>query len=264
MKATRPIWLLIDVSNWAYRDLHACGPTAHAMTTFSRRVMLCREAFDAERIVFVFDSGSSFRRDLDPAYKANRRERPAGLDELMESIREMALEWAFDFAKAEGFEADDCIATLARIGREHGRNVIMASSDKDLHQCLVDGWVNQLKAIRRHEGIVEFDWMTQSRLMDLHQLRPFQWVEYQMLVGDTSDNVRGCEGFGDVAAKQLLQRRTSLDRHFMAPLEAGLTPRLKNKLSQFRQCGDMERMRRLVTLRDDVPLPAGWYEVIAS
>lgn len=256
----KPIWLLIDVSNWAHKDLHGCGPGSIALRTFARRVELCEAFFKPERIAFCFDcSGPTFRSELDPCYKANRRKSPlVGLSELIDEIRDYAIENAHDIASCEGFEADDVIATLSTIGIDSERKVMIASSDKDLRQLLVAGQVILLRNIKRGKDRPEPEYFSAAHLLREYGLKPEQWIDYQALVGDATDNIRGCDGIGKKTAEQLLRAVGSLDEHYRDVWRAPITKTQARKLSEFRG-RDLELARKLVTLRRDVPLPACHY-----
>jgi hypothetical protein len=142
-------WLLIDVSNWAYKLLHTGGGPVGAVALFRRWLDLAVDKTEPERVVLAMDSerGQSFRRQLNPHYKAGRKEPPPGLGELIESIKQLAVDNCHDIAAAEGFEADDVIATVTRIGLESHRQVVICSSDKDLRQLLVRGRVMIFRSV---------------------------------------------------------------------------------------------------------------------
>lgn len=255
----KPTWVTVDVSGWAYRDYFAAGPGEKSFRNFVNRMELCRDTLRPERLILCFDSDGSFRRDLDAGYKAQRNERPAGLDALLRRIYVHAIEDGIDCVAADGFEADDCIATLTGIALDQGRRMVIASADKDCHQLLIAGAVTQLTHIARGEDGPELSYMTTAALMERHGLHPHQWIEYQMLVGDNTDNIRGCNGIGEKAAKELLTKCETLERYYRTPLVPNLTGRQRARLSDFRRHG-MDLARKLVTLRSDVPLPAGWFE----
>ncbi len=263
---SRPRWLLVDVSSWAYRDLFAAGPGAASLRNFTRRLDLCRQELRPQRIALAFDSDSSFRRQIDASYKANRRDAPLGLDELLKSIRQHALDHEIDCVQAAGFEADDCMATLAGIALDRGSRVVLASRDKDLRQLLIDGAVTMLLAAEYGQTYAEFDYFNARRLETEFELlpgvgmRPDQWIEYQMLVGDKTDDVAGVPGVGDVYAKAILGKCSTLSRFASAPYDPKIPATIRNRVLSFIHSPEADKMRRLVTLRHDVPLPATWFE----
>lgn len=261
---TKPKWLIVDVSNWAHRDLHGAGPGEACFHNFTRRLALCREEIRPVRIALAFDSIGSFRREFEPTYKANRRSAPLGLAELIKRIRQYAADHEIDCVEAPGFEADDCMATLTSIALDQGQRVILASRDKDLRQLLIGGGVNMLVEASHGKYAPNFQYYTAANLDEIHGLRPDQWIEYQMLVGDATDNVPGCPGVGEKYAKEILQKCSTLERFISRSFEANIPDTKRIAVLRFLKHGDAERMRRLVTLRHDVPLPAFWFEEVVS
>lgn len=206
------IWLGIDGTNWVHALWHAMGGQ-HVLPAFLRRVRILGEHVQATRLLVAFDR-RSFRHDLCENYKANRKEKDAGLVELLKEAETAATAVAVPVAEA-GYEADDCLATLAVLGRAAQRRVVLASADKDLYQCLVDGEVSLVRKIKTSgERITDADWMTAWTLGEQSEtagLQPYQWADYQALVGESGDNVRGCPGWGPVTARAALLKCKSLE-----------------------------------------------------
>lgn len=256
----KPKWLLIDVSSWAHPDLHAAGPGAASLSNFTRRLAMCREHLRPERVVLCFDSNTCFRSNIDPTYKANRRESPLGLPELIAGIRAHAREHELETVQCEGFEADDCMATVTGIALDQGQRVVLASRDKDLRQLLLGGAVNMLLSASHGTYAPKFEYYTAADLYERECLRPDQWIEYQMLVGDNADNIPGCIDIGEVNAKEVLRACSTLDRFKVHCFDAKISDSRRTKVLNFLRSGEAEKMRRLVTLRHDVPLPGYWFE----
>ena len=267
MNDRRPVWMLLDVSNWVHPDLHM-NPPERALHNFVQRVELVVQTLRPEQVAFCYDS-PSFREHVSSGYKANRRARPklAGLDWMLDETMTYAIEQSHDVAKIDGFEADDLIATLTRIGIESERNVVIVSSDKDLRQCLLSGRVTQLRSIDRKSARPQFNYMTERLLIEKEGLRADQWIDYQTLVGDSTDCIKGCEGIGDKTAKALLQAFGSLDRYYdrfySQPFHPKVCVRARKKLGAFRG-ESLQTARTLVTLRTDAPVPAAWMETAVA
>lgn len=264
----KPKWLVVDVSSWAHPDLHAAGPGAASLSNFTRRLTLCCDQLRPERVALCFDSGKCFRHQIDATYKANRKESPVGLAELIAGIRKHARDHEIDIVDCEGFEADDCMATLVSIALDQGQRVILASRDKDLRQLLLGGAVNMLlnvshgtptPKVEYSSQVPTFEYYTAADLQEQEGLRPDQWVEYQMLVGDSTDNVPGCIDIGGVNAKEILRACSTLDRFKIHSFDANISDSRRTKVLNFLRSGEADKMRKLVTLRHDVPLPAYWF-----
>ena len=144
---------------------------------------------------------------------------------------------------------DDCIATIVR----HSSNrIAIASGDKDLNQMLEPDRVTILRKCKRNFGNLQCDWMTAARLKKDTGLAPNQWVDYQTLVGDSTDKIAGCKGVGPKAAKALLSSCGSLDAFYAKPFGANITKSARAKVLAFKP--DREHVRSLVELRRDVPI----------
>ncbi len=150
-----------------------------------------------------------FRHDLYPPYKAHRKPKPAGLqaalDEAPQAVASLAVPCA-----VEGFEADDCLATLARYAVVAGGRAVLASPDKDLNQSLVPEAVVILRQFTLGaDGLRALDWWNAAGLEKHYGLRPSQWVDFQTLVGDSTDGVPGCR---DGARRRPCRRCRPRDR----------------------------------------------------
>lgn len=249
-----PIWLMIDGNNHVHRDYHAAG-IDRVGQVLDARIDNMIGKWNPERVMVAFDSGRCFRHQIVEDYKAGR-ERPADIDEAIEIAKEVAIGHAADVLAVAGFEADDIIATWTRMARRAGKKVLIASSDKDLHQLLEKGVVCQLTRFSRSFGSVSAEFINSDRLYEKYGVRPDQWVEYRMLTGDPSDNIGGVQGFGGKTAAKLLQTCGDLSLFFRSPFSADVTDRLRNRLLQAKDT--LERLRLLVSLRDDVPMPEYW------
>ena len=149
-------------------------------------------------IVFALEGGGrNIRKDIYKDYKANRQETP---QELLLQLP-IAIEWIekmqlIKIAK-EGYEADDVIASLAHIAKAKGIRTHIISHDKDLYQ-LIDDEVSWIDPVRQVE-------IRQEQCQQKFGVPPHLFIDYQSLVGDTSDNVPGIKGIGAKSACKLLR-----------------------------------------------------------
>ncbi len=247
---------LIDGSGYIFRAYHALpgfsrpkdGLPLGAVFGFSSMLWkLLSDARDGDRpthlAVILDHSGKTFRNDLYPLYKAQRPPAPEDLIPQFPLIRVAARAFGAPAIEKPGFEADDLIATYARLAAEQGAKVTIISSDKDLMQLvtdrieLFDGMKN--KPIRTPEVIEKFG------------VGPERVVDVQALMGDSSDNVPGVPGIGQKTAASLILEFGDLDS-----LLAGASTIKQDKRRQsLIDFADQARLSRdLVRLRDDVPL----------
>lgn len=242
------IWLGIDGTNWVHALWHAMGGQ-HVLPAVLRRVRILGDHVQATRRLVAFDR-RSFRHDLVDNYKANRKEKDAALVELLQAAEAAVAEVAVPVAEA-GFEADDCLATLAAVGRQAQRRVVLASADKDLYQCLADGEVSLVRKLQTcGDRLTKAEWMTAWTLGEQSAtagLRPDQWADYQALVGESGDNVRGCEGWGPVTARAALLKCGSLDGMLANVWSVPCSQAQRDALLRW-QTNGMDKARRLVRL----------------
>ena len=187
----------------------------------------------------------TFRSQLYPEYKATRDAPPEDLRPQVDRCLSILELIGVPVLGAEGFEADDVIATIVRSIRESTPDslVRIITKDKDLKQLLVEGRV-ELYDAHKDERI------TEASLKDDTGITPAQVVDMLTLMGDTVDNVPGVEGIGPKTAAQLIAQHGSLDEVLAHADE------IKGKRGEkLREAAPrLELSRTLVTLRDDVPL----------
>lgn len=181
-----------------------------------------------------------FRTQLDPTYKANREASPEDLGPQIDRIVSILELIKVPILRQRGFEADDILATLCRQYASDDLDVVLVSKDKDLDQLLGEH-------VRMYDPGKDLEIDATSMLTE-KGYPPEQAVEAQMLMGDSTDNIKGVTGVGPKKAAQLLQKYGSVQAIIDHADE--LTPKLRENVLAFRE--RMEVVRELVTLRRDV------------
>ena len=149
-------------------------------------------------LAVIFDAGrKSFRNDIYSEYKANRDEPPDDLVPQFPLVRDATRAFGVACVEKAGFEADDLIATYARLAREAGVKVTIVSSDKDLMQLVRDGEVELLDTMKNKH-------IATAEVIERFGVPPDKVVEVQALAGDSSDNVPGVPGIGVKTAAELI------------------------------------------------------------
>jgi DNA polymerase I len=207
-----------------------------------------------EYLAWVHDSGLSFRHETYPAYKATREklgeELQADFDRGMDRIAQVLQGFRIPIVVLPGYEADDVIGTLARLGTEAGLNVVVVSGDKDFQQLVRSGiWL--LNPGRGGAAAVEEHWVSVENATERLGVPPERVTDYLALVGDSSDNIPGVRGIGDKTARELVNSYGDLDSILShapeisakRPREALLTHEAEARLS-----------KDLVTIRQDLPV----------
>jgi DNA polymerase I len=207
-----------------------------------------------EYLAWVHDAGASFRDTLYPEYKATREkladDLQADFDTGLERVRELLRAYDIPIFAVEGYEADDVIGTMARLGAESGLDVVIVSGDKDFHQ-LVQPRVWLLNPGRGGPAAVDEQWVGMTNASDRLGVPPERVVDYLALVGDASDNVPGVKGIGEKGAVELITQFGALE-DILANVAAITKKRPREALET--QADAARLSKTLVTIHTDVPV----------
>ncbi len=249
----KPLVVLLDGNALVHRAYHAIPPLSsphgeptNATFGFTSTLLKVLADLKPEYGVIAFDIGRTFRHDLYPEYKATRAAMPDDLRAQFSRVREMAESFHLAVRVLEGYEADDILATLARSASEQGLETIIVTGDTDTLQ-LVNPHVKVLLSGHRFTDTKLYD---EAAIRERFGLEPHQLIDYKVLKGDTSDNVPGIPGVGDVTARKLLQQHGSVER-LLEHLDS-VDAKLRSKLEQRRE--ELARNRELIELKDRLPV----------
>ncbi len=246
---------LIDGSGFIFRAYYAQlrlrepmrradGTPTQAVFIYCNMLNKLRDDTEADAIAVVFDAArENFRNEIYPQYKANRAEPPEDLIPQFPLVREATRAFNVPAVELERYEADDLIATYARLAREKGMEVTIVSADKDLMQLIREG-VTMLDPITMQPIGVE-------RVLEKFGVPPEKVAEVQSLAGDSTDNVPGVPGIGVKTAAELINKYGDLET-LLAHTDEIKQPKRRQALIEN---ADKARLsHRLVTLKDDVPV----------
>ncbi|MBY0510318.1 MAG: DNA polymerase I [Rhodospirillaceae bacterium] len=252
---TRRRLYLIDGSGYIFRAFHALPPMTrpdgtpvNAVYGFSNMLMKLlddlRDHSVEELIAVVFDAKRlTFRNEIYKEYKAHRPEAPEELVPQFSIIRDATRAFNVCCLEMEGFEADDLIATYAKIAQADGIDVVVISADKDLMQLIRPG-VTMLDPMKNRT-------IGPDQVMEKFGVLPDKVIEVQALAGDSSDNVPGVPGIGVKTAAELINQYGDLETLLSKAGEIKQPKRRENLLAN----AELARIsKRLVTLKDDVPV----------
>ncbi|MBI2716274.1 MAG: DNA polymerase I [Rhizobiales bacterium] len=246
---------LVDGSGYIFRAYHALPPLTrksdglqvNAVLGFCNMLWkLLAEMKDDKptHLAVVFDkSEKTFRTEFYPEYKAHRPDAPADLIPQFPLIREAVHAFEIPCLEQAGFEADDLIATYARLACEAKATTTIVSSDKDLMQLVGN-------------GVTMYDTMKDRRIgaaevMEKFGVGPDKVIEVQALIGDSSDNVPGVPGIGVKTAAQLIGEYGDLETLLKRAKEIKQDKRRQSLIDN----AELARLsKRLVTLDRNVPL----------
>jgi len=243
---------LVDGSGFIFRAFHGLpmmtrpdGVPVNAVYGFASMLMKLMQDSTSDHLAVIFDAGrTTFRSEIYPAYKAHRPEPPEELVPQFALIRDAVRAFNVPCVELAGFEADDLIATYARLAREQGARVTIVSSDKDLMQLV-------------GEGVEMFDPLKNrvigpAEVFEKFAVAPDKVVDVQALAGDSTDNVPGVPGIGIKTAAQLITEYGDLESLLA---RAGEIKQPKRRESLIENADLARVSRRLVELRQDVPVP---------
>ncbi|MCK9907858.1 DNA polymerase I [Microbacteriaceae bacterium K1510] len=247
---------LVDGSSYIFRAYHALPPLTrksdglqvNAVLGFCNMLWkLLAEMKPEEKpthLAVIFDkSEKTFRNEFYPQYKAHRPEAPEDLRPQFPLIRDAVRAFELPCLEQLGYEADDLIATYARLACEAKATTTIVSSDKDLMQLIGN-------------GVVMYDTMKDKRIgrdevMEKFGVPPEKVIEAQALIGDSTDNVPGVPGIGPKTAAELIGQYGDLESVLAHAAEIKQAKRREN-LIQFAEQARVSK--RLVTLDQNVPL----------
>lgn len=260
----RPRLYLIDGYALIFRAFHALGGgaplrnargentgMAKGVSDFLRRLI---EKHKPDYLGWVNDAGSSGREELLEEYKANRvalpDEEQEDFDTGVERVHQLLEAYRIPVLSLEGWEADDVIASLARLGAERELEVCIVSGDKDLLQ-LVRPRVWVLNPWHGPPGRTTEKWYGVDNVHERLGVPAERVVDYLALVGDTADNVPGVKGIGEKGALALVERWGTVEA-MLDHLDEVEPTRARNALTQHAEAARLSK--RLVTLHDDLPV----------
>lgn len=254
----RPVLLAVDGNSLLHPQYHArkgtdrrCDDGTPTWALAGLLSALCRLAHgtQADAIVVGFDDPHTSRRaDLYPEYKAGRDDKDDDLVEQLEAAPRLLSGIGLSVHIPDGAEADDVLATAARVAADSGWNCLLATSDRDAFQLIGDG-----TAVLRPSGSGD-DYMTAAKLADKYGIRPEQYLQFAALRGDSSDNLPGVHGIGEKTAAKLLAEFDTVD-DALADLDRAADVIGKAKAGKLADhADDVSRNLRLMRLDDCLEL----------
>jgi DNA polymerase-1 len=250
-----PKLVLLDGHSLSYRAFYAlptdlatpAGQVTNAAYGFTSMVIRLwgDEAPDAAAVAWDLP-GKTFRSEAYGEYKAQREAAPDLFRSQLPLIREVNDALRIRQLSVEGFEADDVIATIAKLAGAEGWEVVVVTGDRDAFQLIGGG----TRVLYTRRGITDTVNATAAWVQERYGITPEQYVDYAALRGDPSDNLPGVPGIGEKTATKLIAGYGSLEGLFEHLDEQ--TPRLRQNLEASRE--QVFLNRTLSVLRDDVPV----------
>ena len=248
---------LVDGSGYLFRAYHALPPLTRksdglptgAVSGYCNMLWKLLEDMKGPdqptHLAVIFDAGEkTFRNDMYAGYKANRPPPPEDLIPQFPLVRDATRAFGVACVEMAGFEADDLIATYARVAREAGARCTIISSDKDLMQLVVDGQVELLDTMKNKR-------LASAEVLEKFGVAPDKVIQVQALAGDSVDNVPGVRGIGIKTAAELINQYGDLETLLA---RAGEIKQPKRRETLIENAENARISLKLVTLDDHVPL----------
>lgn len=197
--------------------------------------------------IAAFDlSAPTFRHKMYSEYKAGRHKMPDELAMQLPYAKKVLDALGFTVIEKEGYEADDIIGTVSKLGEDNGYFTYILTGDRDSLQLISDK-TNVLLAKNNETLTVDPD-----KLREMFSVDVSQFIDLKAIMGDSSDNIPGVPGIGEVGAVKLLTEFGSLDNIYASYETASITPGIKKKLAAGREKAYLSKT--LATIDRNVPL----------
>lgn len=256
MSDKRRTFAVIDGNSLMHRAFHAVPPTmnapdgrpTNAIFGFLNMFLKMIDAFNPDGVVVAFDKGKPrVRMEMLPQYKAQRPPMDPDLHAQFPMIKELLTALNVPILQSEGWEGDDILGTMARLGEEAGCDVLLVTGDRDMYQLVTE----HVNVVSTRKGLSDVAIMTPESVDDLyHGITPALVPDFYGLKGDTSDNIPGVPGIGPKKASALIAQYGSLDEVIAHADE------VKGKMGENLRAhiDDALLSRKVATIRTDAPV----------
>ena len=256
MSDKRRTFAVIDGNSLMHRAFHAVPPTmnapdgrpTNAIFGFLNMFLKMIDAFDPDGVVVAFDKGKPrVRMEMLPQYKAQRPPMDPDLHAQFPMIKELLAALNVPILQSEGWEGDDILGTMARLGEEAGCDMLLVTGDRDMYQLVTE----HVNVVSTRKGLSDVAIMTPESVDDLyHGITPALVPDFYGLKGDTSDNIPGVPGIGPKKASALITQYGSLDEVIAHADE------VKGKMGENLRAhiDDALLSRKVATIRTDAPV----------
>lgn len=256
MSDKRCTFAVIDGNSLMHRAFHAVPPTmnapdgrpTNAIFGFLNMFLKMIDAFNPDGVVVAFDKGKPrVRMEMLPQYKAQRPPMDPDLHAQFPMIKELLTALNVPILQSEGWEGDDILGTMARLGEQAGCDMLLVTGDRDMYQLVTE----HVNVVSTRKGLSDVAIMTPESVDDLyHGITPALVPDFYGLKGDTSDNIPGVPGIGPKKASALIAQYGSLDEVIAHADE------VKGKMGENLRAhiDDALLSRKVASIRTDAPV----------
>lgn len=252
-----PSFLLVDGMALLFRAFYATAVTGqfminskgvptNAVQGFLKHMLMAIDHFSPSHVAVCWDMGSkTFRNDLFPEYKANRSEAPVEMRPQFELAKEAVEAFSIPNIGVIGYEADDCMGTIAKTAMNES-HVSILTGDQDMLQLIDD----RISVVLLKKGYGNYEVHNGESFFEWKGITPKQMIDLKALMGDTADNYPGVKGIGEKTALKLLIQYESIEG-----ILNNLASLTKTQQTKIQDAVDMLHLsRQLAEIKCDVPI----------
>ena len=228
--------------------INSKGADMSILFGFTKYILELIEKEKPTHFAVAFDPpGGTFRHEMYPEYKGTRSETPQLIIDSLEPLTELCTAMGFPVLMIKGFEADDVIGSMAKRAEKEGFDTYMVTPDKDYGQLISEN-IFQFKPGKSGS---ESEIIDCAKVCEKYGIsRPEQVAEILTICGDSSDNVPGVKGVGEVGAGKLIAKFGTVENIYAHIDE--LTPKQREAFENSK--GHIQLSHELVTIKTDIPL----------
>lgn len=249
--------LLIDGYSVLFRAYHGMpdlidknGTHVGAIYGFITMLVRILKNEKPDALIVARDShGKTFRHEMYSDYKATRKPMDEELREQLPLFTEILDDMGIEHVEKEGYEGDDILGTLARIGEEKGFSVTIFSGDRDILQLATDTTCILLPKTKAF-GKVEEEYFAKD-VVEAYGVTPKEFIDVKALWGDTSDNIPGVSGIGEKTSKEIIAKYHSIENAHEHAEEIKPPRASKNLIAEY---DTAVLSKRLATIVTDAPV----------
>ena len=236
----RAFYALPDMSN-------SDGLKTNAIFGFVRMMFKIIEDYQPTHMSVAFDKKApTFRHKQYADYKAGRKKMPDELGHQLEPLKELLDKFNINRLELAGYEADDIIGTVAKLGEENNFKVYIVTGDKDAIQLAS----HKTTTLITKKGVGEVEEYNYDSVVERYEMTPTQFIDLKGLMGDKSDNIPGVPGIGEKTGIKLLKQYSTIENLIEHTDE--LKGSIKKKIEENKELALMSK--ELATIITNVPL----------
>ena len=236
----RAFYALPDMSN-------SEGLKTNAIFGFVRMMFKIIEDYQPTHMSVAFDKKApTFRHKQYADYKAGRKKMPDELAQQLQPLKDLLDKFNINRLELEGYEADDLIGTVARLGEENDFKVYIVTGDKDAIQLAS----HKTTTLITKKGVGEVEEYNYNSVLERYEMTPTQFIDLKGLMGDKSDNIPGVPGVGEKTGIKLLKQYSTIENLIEHTDE--LKGSIKKKIEENKDLALMSK--ELATIITNVPI----------